>query len=172
MPFFQVNELGLKAQLSDLFRHSFKHTISFLISFPLTMGEGWDGGGHRGSSPPHLDPPPPWGEEVIFLTQLRYNVVFRTSLQNGLRKITLNYQRKWIKGATYNLRSPQSKGLNQSSFHIRRKLNLPFCDNLRENNLSPPRLYPLKGAGQGCFFGVKAKNHLMVFAKLDPSNHA
>ncbi len=45
MLFFQVNEFGLKAQLSDLFRHSFKHTISYLISFPLTMGEGWDGGG-------------------------------------------------------------------------------------------------------------------------------
>jgi hypothetical protein len=34
------------------------------------MGEGWDGGGHRGSFPPHLNPPPPWGEEVIFLTHL------------------------------------------------------------------------------------------------------
>jgi len=37
-------------------------------------GEGWDGGGHRGSSPPHLNPPPPWGEEVIFLTQLGYYI--------------------------------------------------------------------------------------------------
>jgi hypothetical protein len=36
-------------------------------------GEGWDGGGHRGPFPPHLNPPPPWGEEVIFLTQLGLN---------------------------------------------------------------------------------------------------
>jgi hypothetical protein len=54
MPFFQVNEFGLKAQLSNLFRHLFKNTISYFISFPLTMGEGWDGGGHHGSSPPTL----------------------------------------------------------------------------------------------------------------------
>jgi hypothetical protein len=70
MLLFEVNELGLKARLSDLLCHSFKHTISYLISFPLMRGEGWDGGGHRGSFPPHLNPPPPWGEEVIFLTQL------------------------------------------------------------------------------------------------------
>jgi hypothetical protein len=44
--------------------------ISYLISFPLTMGEGWDGGGHRGSFPPHLNPPPPWGEEVIFFDSI------------------------------------------------------------------------------------------------------
>ena len=82
MPFFQVNEFGLKAQLSDLLCHSFKHTISYLISFPLMMGEGWDGRRLRGplaqrgvdmlDLPPHLNPPPPWGEEVIFLTQLGY----------------------------------------------------------------------------------------------------
>jgi hypothetical protein len=71
MLLFEVNELGLKARLSDLLCHSFKHTISYLISFPLMRGEGWDGGGHRGSFP-HLNPPPPWGEEVIFLTQLGY----------------------------------------------------------------------------------------------------
>jgi len=70
MLLFEVNELGLKARLSDLLCHSFKHTISYLISFPLMRGEDWDGGGHRGSFPPHLNPPPPWGEEVIFLTQL------------------------------------------------------------------------------------------------------
>ena len=30
------------------------------------MGEGKDGGGRLGPSPPHLNPPPPWGEELIF----------------------------------------------------------------------------------------------------------
>ena len=35
MLLFEVNELGLKARLSDLLCHSFKHTISYLISFPL-----------------------------------------------------------------------------------------------------------------------------------------
>jgi hypothetical protein len=30
------------------------------------MGEGWDGGGPLEPFPPHLNPPPPWGEEVIF----------------------------------------------------------------------------------------------------------
>jgi hypothetical protein len=54
--------------------------ISYLISFPLAMGEGWDGGGHRGSSSPHLNPPPPWGEEVIFLTQLGYE------FRDGMRR--------------------------------------------------------------------------------------
>ena len=39
---------------------------SYLISFPLVMGEGWDGGGHPGPFPPHLNPPPRRGEEVIF----------------------------------------------------------------------------------------------------------
>ena len=44
------------------------------------MGEGWDGRrlreplARRGVDivdiPPHLNPPPPWGEEVVFLTQL------------------------------------------------------------------------------------------------------
>jgi len=33
------------------------------------MGEGWDGGGHRGH-PPHLNPPPPRGEEVIFFDSI------------------------------------------------------------------------------------------------------
>jgi hypothetical protein len=37
---FQVNEFCLKAQLSDSFGHSFRHTIFYLISFPLTTGEG------------------------------------------------------------------------------------------------------------------------------------
>ena len=39
---------------------------SYLISFPLMMGEGKDGGGRLGPYPPHLNPPPPWGEEFIF----------------------------------------------------------------------------------------------------------
>ena len=69
MPLFEVNELGLKAWLSNLLCHSFKNMISYFISFPLMRGEGWDGGGHRGSTH-QLNPPPPWGEEVIFLTQL------------------------------------------------------------------------------------------------------
>ena len=42
-----------------------KLIVSYLISFPLMMGEGWDGGGHV-KSPSHLNPPPLWGEEVIF----------------------------------------------------------------------------------------------------------
>jgi hypothetical protein len=71
-PVFRVNEFGLKVQLSDLFSHLFRQTISYLISFPLTMGEGWDGGGRLGPFPPHLNPPPPWGEEVIFFAQLGF----------------------------------------------------------------------------------------------------
>jgi len=43
-----------------------KLIVSYLISFPLMMGEGWDGGGHPGPFPPHLNPPPPWGEELFF----------------------------------------------------------------------------------------------------------
>ena len=39
MLLFEVNELGLKARLSDLLCHSFKHTISYLISFPLMRGK-------------------------------------------------------------------------------------------------------------------------------------
>ena len=54
MLLFEVNELGLKARLFDSPFQSFKHMISYLISFPLMRGEGWDGGGHRGSSPPPL----------------------------------------------------------------------------------------------------------------------
>jgi hypothetical protein len=48
------------------------------------MGEGWDGRrlreplARRGVDivdiPPHLNPPPPWGEEVVFLTQLGYKL--------------------------------------------------------------------------------------------------
>ena len=68
MLLFGVNELGLKARLSDLLCHSFKNTISYLISFLLIRGEGWDGGGHRGS--PQSIHSPLWGEEVILLTQL------------------------------------------------------------------------------------------------------
>jgi hypothetical protein len=80
---FQVNEFGLKAQLSDSFGHSFRHTIFYLISFPLSTGEGWDGGGHRGPFPPHLNPPPRWGEEVIFLAQLEcYSLVLRSRRRN------------------------------------------------------------------------------------------
>ncbi len=40
--------------------------ISYLISFPLMMGEGKDGGGRPGPFPPHLNPPPLWGEELFF----------------------------------------------------------------------------------------------------------
>ena len=43
--FFWVNGFGLKAQMSDLLRHLFRHTISS----PPMMGEGWDGGGYVGS---------------------------------------------------------------------------------------------------------------------------
>ena len=50
-PVFRINEFGFIAQLSDLFRHLFSHTISYLISFPLMMGEGWDGGGRLGPPP-------------------------------------------------------------------------------------------------------------------------
>jgi len=39
MLLFEVNELGLKARLSDLLCHSFKHTISYLISFPRMRGK-------------------------------------------------------------------------------------------------------------------------------------
>jgi hypothetical protein len=39
---------------------------SYLISFPLVMGEGWDGGGRPEPLSPHLNPPPRRGEEVIF----------------------------------------------------------------------------------------------------------
>ena len=66
MPLFEVNELGLKARLSDLLCHLFKHTISYLISFPLMRGEGWDGGGHRGSFPPTLILPLRGGRKLFF----------------------------------------------------------------------------------------------------------
>ena len=39
MRLFGVNELGLKALLSDLLCHSFKQTISYLTSFPLMRGK-------------------------------------------------------------------------------------------------------------------------------------
>ena len=32
----------------------------------LKMGEGKDGGGPPGLFPPHLNPPPPWGEKLFF----------------------------------------------------------------------------------------------------------
>ncbi len=38
MPIFQFNGFGLKARLADLMGYSFKHTISYLISFPLRWG--------------------------------------------------------------------------------------------------------------------------------------
>ena len=66
MLLFEVNELGLTTRLSDLLYHSFKHTISFLISFPLMRGEGWDGGGHRGSFPPPLSSPSVGGGSYFF----------------------------------------------------------------------------------------------------------
>jgi len=52
--------------------------VSYLISFPLIMGEGQDGGGRPGPSPPHLNPPhlnppPPGGGGNYFLAQLDYN---------------------------------------------------------------------------------------------------
>jgi hypothetical protein len=40
--------------------------VSYLISFPLMRGEGKDGGGRPRLFPPHLNPPPPWGEELFF----------------------------------------------------------------------------------------------------------
>jgi len=70
MQIFQMNGFGLKARSFDLLGYSFKHTTSYLISFPLTMGEGWDGGGHRGSSPPTLILPLRGGRKLFFLTQL------------------------------------------------------------------------------------------------------
>ena len=33
--------------------------------------------------PPHLNPPPPWGEEVIFLTQLGYDIELFDVLHKG-----------------------------------------------------------------------------------------
>ena len=30
------------------------------------MEEGKDGGGRLGPSPLHVNPPPPWGEELVF----------------------------------------------------------------------------------------------------------
>jgi len=66
MLLFEFNKLGLKARLSDLLCHSFKHTISYLISFPLLRGEGWDGGGHRGPFPPTLILPLRGGRKLFF----------------------------------------------------------------------------------------------------------
>jgi hypothetical protein len=75
IPFFRVNEFGLTVQLSDLFRHLFRHTISYLISFPLTMGEGWDGGGRLGLSPPP-ESSPTMGGGSYFFAQLGYHPYF------------------------------------------------------------------------------------------------
>jgi len=66
MLLFEVNELGLKARLSALLYPSFKHTISYLISFPLMRGEGWDGGGHHRSFPPTLILPLCGGRKSFF----------------------------------------------------------------------------------------------------------
>jgi hypothetical protein len=74
MQIFQINGFGLKARLFDLYGYSFKHTISYLISFPLTMGEGWDGGGHRGSPPLTLILPLRGGRKLFFLTQLGFYI--------------------------------------------------------------------------------------------------
>jgi len=75
MLLFEVNELGLKARLSALLCHSFKHTISYLISFPLRGGKVGMGVDIM-DLPPHLNlpSPPSVGEEAIFLTQLGYNI--------------------------------------------------------------------------------------------------
>jgi len=46
----------------------------FLISSPSPLRWGKAGMGvDIMDLPPHLNPPPPWGEEVIFLTQLGLN---------------------------------------------------------------------------------------------------
>jgi len=66
MLLFEVNEVSLKARLSALLCHSFKHTISYLISFPLMRGEGWDGGGHRRSFPLTLILPLRGGRKLFF----------------------------------------------------------------------------------------------------------
>jgi len=50
--------------------------ISYLISFPLMMGEGKDGGGRPGPYPPHLNPPPPWREEELFFGSIGVKVKF------------------------------------------------------------------------------------------------
>jgi hypothetical protein len=87
MQIFQINGFGLKARLFDLYGYLFKHMISYLISFPLTMGEGWDGGGHRGS-PPTLILPLRGGRKLFFLTQLGYQLfseeVFQDTFGLGL----------------------------------------------------------------------------------------
>ena len=57
--FLKLMNLVLKAQLSSLLRHLFR-VRGFLISPPSPL-------------PPHLNPPPPRGEEVIFLTQLGFH---------------------------------------------------------------------------------------------------
>ena len=66
IPVFRVNEFGLKVQLYDLFRHLFRHTISYLISFPLTMGEGWGGGGRLEPFPPPGSSPTMGGGSYFF----------------------------------------------------------------------------------------------------------
>jgi len=73
-------------------------------------------------------------------------------------------------GAIFHQKIAPIESLNKILFHIRRKLNLALCDDLRENDRSRTGLSPLKGATQGCLFGVKAKDDLVILAKLDPSD--
>ena len=64
----------LKAPLSYLLRHLFR-IRGFLISPPSPLRWGKVGMGvDIVDIPPHLNPPPPWGEEVVFLTQLGYKL--------------------------------------------------------------------------------------------------
>jgi hypothetical protein len=42
------------------------HAGSYLISFPLVMGEGWDGGGPPGPFPPTLILPLGGGRKLFF----------------------------------------------------------------------------------------------------------
>ena len=66
MLLFEVNELGLKARLFDSLCQSFKHMISYLISFPLMRGEGWDGGVHHRTFPLTLILPLGGGRKLFF----------------------------------------------------------------------------------------------------------
>ena len=47
--------------------------VSYFITFPLMMGEGKDGGGRLGPSPPTPESSPTVGGRAGFLAQLRYD---------------------------------------------------------------------------------------------------